>query len=150
MCEQPELIFSRITPADSLPVWTNRHEVVHFIYENMKPWHDTIEDIERALDYMFLGPGGFLMLVQQKETLAGLLLMLNTGMKGFVPENILLMVSVDPRLRGRGIGKMLIETSLAACEGDVKLHVEYDNPARRLYEKIGFISKYAEMRYQRD
>ncbi|MEA1899074.1 MAG: GNAT family N-acetyltransferase, partial [Bacteroidota bacterium] len=32
--------------------------------------------------------------------------------------------------------------------GNIKLHVEYDNPAKRLYERIGFTTKYAEMRYE--
>jgi hypothetical protein len=27
--------------------------------------------------------------------------------------------------------------------------VEYDNPAKRLYERMGFSTKYAEMRWQR-
>jgi len=149
MTEQPELHLIKVTPQDLIPDWTSRTEIVRFIHESMKPWHDEIEDIERAMDYLFQGPGGFLMLMQLESSLAGLLLMLKTGMKGYVPENILLMVTVDPQLRGRGAGKRLIEESLAACEGDVKLHVEYDNPARKLYEQVGFTSTYAEMRYHR-
>ncbi len=69
-------------------------------------------------------------------------------MKGYVPENILLFVAVDPAHRNRGTGGWLIREALARCAGAVKLHVEYDNPAKRLYERLGFRSKYAEMRYQ--
>ena len=76
--------------------------------------------------------------------------MLDTGMEGYIPENLLLMVSVDPDRRGQGIGKKIIERALAECDGDVKLHVEYENPARRLYERVGFTSKYAEMRWTPD
>jgi ribosomal protein S18 acetylase RimI-like enzyme len=56
---------------------------------------------------------------------------------------------VDPETRGRGIGGALIERCLAEADGDVKLHVDYDNPAKRLYERLGFTSKYAEMRWKR-
>ena len=68
-------------------------------------------------------------------------------MKGYVPENILLFVAVSPEERGKGMGRRIVEYALGKVEGGVKLHVEYDNPARRLYERIGFTSKYAEMRY---
>jgi len=49
--------------------------------------------------------------------------------------------------RGRGVGSALIQTGVQRCGGPVKLHVEYENPARRLYERLGFTSKYAEMRW---
>jgi len=95
------------------------------------------------------GEGGFLILAEEKGTLLGALLMLNTGMTGFVPPNILLFVTVHPDHRGRGLGRKIIDHSVAQCDGDVKLHVEYDNPAKRLYERVGFTTKYAEMRLSR-
>jgi ribosomal-protein-alanine N-acetyltransferase len=55
-------------------------------------------------------------------------------------------VAVDPELRGCGIGERLIRTALQRTRGAMKLHVEHDNPARRLYERVGFASKYLEMR----
>ena len=66
-----------------------------------------------------------------------------------VPENLLLMVAVDPVTRGKGVGSQLIKRSFELAEGDVKLHVEYDNPAKRLYERLGMTNKYAEMRYHK-
>jgi GNAT superfamily N-acetyltransferase len=118
----------------------------------MKPYEDTVEDIHTALDYAFSeaeGKGGFVQLARYRGELAGALLMLHTGMTGYVPPNILLFVTVDPALRGKGIGAAIIERSFAECEGDIKLHVEYDNPAKRLYERLGMTTKYAEMRYSR-
>ena len=52
-----------------------------------------------------------------------------------------------PDLRGQGLGRRIIEEACGGLDGAVKLHVEYDNPAKRLYERIGFSTKYAEMRY---
>jgi GNAT superfamily N-acetyltransferase len=72
-----------------------------------------------------------------------------TGMQGYIPENILVYVAVDADRRGEGIGKAIVERALEEADGDVKLHVEYDNPAKRLYERLGFASKYAEMRWTR-
>ncbi|MCW8831309.1 MAG: GNAT family N-acetyltransferase, partial [Gammaproteobacteria bacterium] len=44
--------------------------------------------------------------------------------------------------------KSVVERALEEAEGDVKLHVEYDNPAKHLYERLGFTTKYAEMRWK--
>jgi len=144
--------YLKIIKADQFPSWARRDEVTRFFHETMKPYQDSIPDIERAMDYAFSdakGEGGFLMLAELEGQLAGALLMLNTGMQGYIPENILLFVSVDPSLRGQGLGRELIIHSIAECKGSVKLHVDYDNPAKRLYERLGFTSKYAEMRLKR-
>jgi [ribosomal protein S18]-alanine N-acetyltransferase len=70
-------------------------------------------------------------------------------MSEYVPENLLVYIAVDGKTRGRGIGKSLMEKAVEAARGDVALHVEPDNPARRLYERIGFTSKYLEMRFKK-
>jgi GNAT superfamily N-acetyltransferase len=135
-----------------LPPWAGREELARFFHETMQPWNDSLEDVNKALDYCFAeeaGKGGFLTILGVDERLVGAVLMLETGMEGYVPEHILLMVTIDPSQRGKGLGKRLIERAIEECPGDVKLHVEYDNPAKRLYERIGFTSKYAEMRLKR-
>ena len=46
-----------------------------------------------------------------------------------------------PEFRGRGIGRMLIEEILAEGRStgrSVSIHVEHDNPARHLYDRLGF------------
>jgi len=147
--QSQEIIFHTILNHQQFPEWTARSEVVRFFHETMKPYHDSIEDIERALDYAFStenGKGGFLLLAERAGKLTGALLMLNTGMKGYIPENILLFVTVAPDLRGQGLGRKIIQRALDECGGNVKLHVDYDNPAKRLYERMGFTTKYAEMR----
>ena len=145
-----DLCFIKIEHPEEFPLNVDRKQVIRFFHETMKPYEDSLKDIEHSFDYLFskeVGKAGFLMLAVNKDRLAGALLILNTGMKGYVPENILLFVSILPSFRGNGIGRRLVECSIAECKGDVKLHVEYDNPAKRLYERIGFTNKYAEMRF---
>ncbi|MBD3165116.1 GNAT family N-acetyltransferase [bacterium] len=144
------ITFHRVDQPDQFPDWAPREEVVLFLHHKMKPYHDSIPDIERALDYALSDKeceGGFIMLTKVEGELVGVLTMLKTGMGGYIPENILLFVSVDPSMRGRGIGGKLCMHCINQADGDVKLHVEYDNPAKRLYERLGFTTKYAEMRY---
>lgn len=147
----PELTF--VHAGQELPTWTDREALVAFLHEHLKPYQDTVTDLRRGLDDA-LGnhpaAGGFVVLGRLDGQLAGALVMLRTGMKGYIPENLLLFVAVDGALRGRGIGAALVRAAVASCEGDIKLHVEHDNPAKRLYERLGFGSKYVEMRFHKE
>jgi ribosomal-protein-alanine N-acetyltransferase len=144
----PEL--TCVPAGQELPAWTDRDALTRFLHEHLKPYQDTLPDIRRGLDDA-LGnqpsPGGFVLLARLESRLVGALVMLRTGMTGYISPNLLLFVAVDGSLRGRGIGATLVRAALDRCDGDVKLHVEYDNPAKRLYERLGFSTKYAEMRY---
>jgi len=142
----------RVDSRDGIPGWTSFDEIALFLHEKMQPYHDTLEDVKRGLDYALSdepGQGGFMVVSAVEDRLAGAVVFLETGMKGYVPGTLLLFVCVDPDLRGRGLGRRIIESGLRTIDGQVKLHVEPDNPARRLYERIGFTNKYLEMRWDR-
>jgi len=144
--------FVKVSNEQAFPAWAEMSKVVDYFHDTMIPYEDKKEDIQAALDYIFSGDagrGGFLMLVEKDQKLVGALLMQRTGMSGYIPENILLFVTISPELRGLGVGRKLIEHCISECDGDVKLHVEYDNPAKRLYERIGFENKYADMRFSK-
>lgn len=131
----------RIAPAD---------EFAAKLHEMLIPFEDGVDDIRKGIDYAMDcsgGRGGFILAALDETGIAGALVMLRTNMSGYVPGNLLLYVAVDENRRGKGIGTSLIEKALELSRGDVKLHVEYDNPAKKLYERIGFVSKYADMRY---
>lgn len=132
----------------------SREEFIDFLYVHLDRFGDEIEAINKCLDFAFgrnNGLGGFaLACVDDANQLVGALIMNKTGMSGYIPENILVYVAVHEGARGKGIGKYIIENAIDMVQGDVKLHVEYDNPAKRLYERIGFATKYAEMRFKKD
>ena len=140
--------------ADSdFPEGMTREALAHFLHEHLRPYEDSVEDILRGLEYA-LSPsetrGGFVLLAMAQDKPVGALVILNTGMSGYVPEHMLLFVAVDATMRGQGIGAQLIQRAQALCSGNMKLHVEYDNPAKRLYERMGFTSKYADMRWNNE
>ena len=80
------------------------------------------------------------------NAIVGAVILNNTGMGGFIPENILVYIAVDNSQRGKGYGKSLMQKAISVANGDIALHVEPNNPAKKLYEKLGFTNKYLEMR----
>ncbi|CAE6763894.1 hypothetical protein R75465_03279 [Paraburkholderia aspalathi] len=67
---------------------------------------------------------------------AGLLKAYRTETEWFVVQ-----VQIAPELQGRGIGERALQTVLQAAQADavpVSLKVLKGNPARRLYERLGF------------
>ncbi len=136
----------------AMPPWLDLDRLAAFLHESLKPWNDTEPDIRRGLDFALSsapGRGGFVALGMVGHEVVGAVVVLRTGMGGYVPRHLLLFIAVAPAFRGQGIGERLLRRAVDACDGDVALHVEYDNPAKRLYERVGFHSDYAEMRYRR-
>ncbi|MDT3741328.1 MAG: GNAT family N-acetyltransferase [Candidatus Kapabacteria bacterium] len=131
----------------------SRKEFINFLYEHLDKFGDSKDAISKCLDFAFGingGLGGFaLAYLDDSSKLIGALIMNHTGMSGYIPENILVYVAVHESTRGKGVGREIIEYAIAEAEGDLKLHVEYENPAKRLYERIGFSTKYAEMRFKK-
>jgi len=141
-----------ITTPHELPGWMDTGKLAAFLHTTMGPYGDTLEETRAGLAYALSqepGKGGFILLAVRGQDLTGALVMLHTGMHGYIPEHLLLYISVAPHLRGQGIGQRLIEKAIAACEGtDIKLHVEPGNPAQQLYERMGFKAAYIDMRYK--
>ncbi len=128
----------------------SRNHFVEFLHTHLERFGDPPEEIHRCLDYAMSGEkseGGFALAAFEDGRMVGGLIMNRTGMGGYIPGWVLVYVAVDSGCRGKGYGRAIIEESFLHCDGDVKLHVEYDNPAKRLYERIGFTNKYAEMRF---
>lgn len=125
-------------------------EVNEFLYKSLQEYGDPKEDINAAMDYA-LGeensPGGFVLVANDGDKIVGSVVVNRTGMKKYIPENILVYIATDAACRGKGIGKKLMETAIEHAEGSIALHVEPNNPAKGLYEKLGFTNKYLEMRY---
>ena len=124
------------------------HEtIVNFLFTHLEEYGDTKEDIQKCIDYV-MNPqkGGQIIIGTDENKIVGIVILNNTGMKDYIPENILVYIAVDNSQRGKGYGKQLMEKAISSVEGNIALHVEPNNPAKGLYEKLGFTNKYLEMR----
>ncbi len=131
------------------PTLEEKKQVVDFLYHHLENFGDPKNDIEKAVDYSlkeYLSFGGFVLAAYENKDVVGAVVVNQTGMKDYIPENILVYIATHNERRGKGIGKQLMQEAIHQAEGNIALHVEPDNPARYLYEKLGFTSKYLEMR----
>lgn len=127
-------------------------QVITFLYQALEEFGDPKEDIERCLHYAiekFPSFGGSVIVAEEGGEIAGAVIINNTGMKGYIPEHILVYIAVGKNHRGKGLGKKLMDKAADITEGEIALHVEPDNPAVHLYEKMGYENKYLEMRLKK-
>ncbi|OJJ15289.1 GNAT family N-acetyltransferase [marine bacterium AO1-C] len=129
-------------------------EITLFLFTHLGKFGDPAEDIRKAIDYALNqepGKGGMILIMRdasKNNQIAGAVVLNETGMKDYIPENILVYIAVHQEYRGAGLGGQLVEKALTSVKGSVALHVEPDNPAKRLYERMGFTNKYLEMRWE--
>lgn len=134
----------------NLPSSKEFQQYTNFLHQHLEAYGDQIADIEKALDYALAKngkPGGCILVAKKDQTTVGITVLLDTQMHGFIPEHILVYIATAADQRGMGIGKQLMQQAISETSGSIALHVEPQNPARKLYEKLGFENKYLEMRF---
>jgi [ribosomal protein S18]-alanine N-acetyltransferase len=141
-----------LQPSDTIGL-VKREQVAGFLFTHLEQFGDKKEDILKAIDYALeagVTPGGFVLYATWDQQPVGAVVVNRTGMEGYIPENILVYIATHGQHRGKGIGKSLMKKAMELAQGDIALHVEPDNPARKLYENLGFTNKYLEMRYKKN
>jgi len=131
------------------PDETALQQIVDFLFVHLDPFGDEKSAIRKCLDYALAAPpafGGLIHLAKNEAGICGCVVINHTGMAEYIPEHILVYIAVDAAMRGQGLGKKLISDVAELVPGNIALHVEPHNPAKRLYERMGFTNKYLEMR----
>jgi len=134
------------------PDINEKSKIVDFLFDHLDQFGDKKEDILKAIDFSVKDSasfGGFTLMATDGDNVVGAVVVNQTGMQGYIPENILVYIAVHRDLRGQGLGKVLMTEAINLAKGDIALHVEPDNPARHLYQKLGFDNKYLEMRLKK-
>jgi ribosomal-protein-alanine N-acetyltransferase len=146
------MVHTKVFNTTNKPNLQERESVIDFLFDNLQEYGDPKADIEKCIDYALKETtsfGGFILVSYLENEISGVVVVNQTGMKDYIPENILVYIATHKNHRGKGIGKMLMQKTIDEAEGSIALHVEPENPARFLYEKVGFSSKYIEMRLKK-
>lgn len=129
------------------PIYQN--QLVNFLFESLEQYTDPVQDIQACLKYILNEQKGGHVYVAEDNThkILGVVFLCKTRMETFVPEYLLVYIATDKKMRGQGIGKKLLEAIKEDLKAPIALHVEHTNPAKKLYEHVGFTNKYTEMRW---
>lgn len=150
----------KLTPNSTFDV-TLLDSINEFLFKHLENYGDPKADIRKAMDYSLSkenGKGGTIFYAveneeenkeAENEKIVAATVINETGMEDYIPENILVYIAVDGSQRGKGIGKKIMAEAMDSVKGSIALHVEPDNPAKKLYEKLGFTNKYLEMRWKK-
>ncbi len=137
-----------LRPSDTVGL-VEMEQVRDFLFNHLDEYGDEKADIMKAINYALnkgITPGGFVVVGRDEGEIVGAVVVNKTGMDGYIPENILVYIAAHREKRGKGYGKAMMQKAIETAEGNIALHVEPDNPAKHLYEKLGFTNKYLEMR----
>lgn len=146
------MVHTIIFDEQNKPDKQEKQKLVDFLHDQLEQYGDPKSQIERTIDYSlkeFDSFGGFVMLLKQEDQIRAAVVINRTGMDGYIPENILVYIAVDRNSRGEGLGRKLMTQAISHADGDIALHVEANNPAKKLYEKLGFTNPYLEMRLKK-
>lgn len=134
---------------ENLPENLEEKNIVHFLFTALEHYGDPEPHIQKAVDYA-LGrnekPGGFVFVAKENDKIVSAVVVNKTGMSDYIPENILVYIATDKNQRGKGIGKKVMQNVIANTKGNIALHVDADNPAIKLYKRLGFTNEFLEMR----
>ena len=146
------MIETIIFDAVNRPSSVEKKEIVNFLFKHLQGFGDPKKDIQKAIEYSIkeiTSFGGFTMLIIDDNNIVGVTVINETGMGGYIPENILVYIATHKEFRGKGLGRILMQNAIKYAKGDIALHVEANNPAKHLYEKLGFTNPYLEMRLKK-
>ena len=125
-----------------------KEEIAQFLFLTLEEYRDDLDAIKTCLDdNENSAKGGFIVLAQEYNEIAGVAVVNKTQMSKYVPPYLLVYIAVDRKHRGKGVGKRIMQKVIENTNDGIALHVEPNNPAKKLYEKLGFKTKYIEMRY---
>ena len=147
-----QMLDIQIYDAINRPNELEKRKIVDFLFDNLEQYGDEKTHIQRAIDYSIKeisSFGGFTLVAKENDTIQAVVVVNQTGMGGYIPENILVYIATHKQNRGKGLGKEMMNKAISHAKGDIALHVEANNPAKFLYEKLGFTNPYLEMRLKK-
>lgn len=129
-----------------------KNALVDFICENAGG--ASRRDVQEALDYALKRKpsfGGFIITVSENKRLLAAIVVNQTGMEGYNPNNICVYIAVAKKCaQQEAVLQQLMHQAIRHAHGDIAMHIEPDHPALPLYKNMGFRAQYLELRLDKE
>lgn len=123
--------------------------LINFIRENSENKEVSSQMVREAVDYAIKeipSFGGFILTASDEGQTVGAIVVNKTGLNGGNPKHRVIYLAIKEEYRQKGIGSDLIKKAVHFAKGDISLRVAHNSEAIKLYESLGFETKYVEMR----
>ena len=140
------MIQTKVFNPENKPNITEKGSIINFLFENLQEYGDPKSDIEKCINYALKETtsfGGFVLVSFLENEISGVVIVNQTGMKDYIPENILVYIATHKNFRGKGIGKCALnfidEEAKKQQLSAIRLKVnKYNTASITAYEKLGF------------
>jgi ribosomal protein S18 acetylase RimI-like enzyme len=126
-----------------------KNMLVSFLHEHCEN-ADSPASIREAVEYALKTKpsfGGFILVVRQRHQILAAIVANRTGMEGYSATNIFVYAGFHPECRSNEtLIHDAMQKAIGYADGDIAMHVEPNNPALKLYQKLGFSAQYLELR----
>lgn len=137
--------FTKINPLE-------KNAVINFLHEHTP--NTSKSDIRHAIEYALKeipSFGGFIYTAHQDKQLVGVIIATKTGMTGYNAKHLFVFVSLLPLLNiSEDSATSLLSRAIDYADGDIALHIKPNNPALKLYQKLGFQAQFVELRLSKE
>lgn len=142
------MTFKFFTPFASM-TYSEMTEVGRFLESHLDEYLDSYDNIIKAIQSAIKQRpsfGGFVITAREDQELIGAIIINNTGMEGYAPQNLIVYLAVHQNYRRRGIGQQLLQQAIETSKGDIAIHLKPKQKSLSLYKKLGFETAALELR----
>ncbi len=133
--------YSKVTPYQ-------KDSIVKFLQQNLDGDEVSREAIVEAMDYAVKDRpsfGGFILTANESDKILGAMVVNSTGLE-VNPSNRVVYMAIADQYRGNGVASKLMKRAIELSKGKLALQVSNNPESIRMFEQLGFQTKYVELR----
>ncbi len=143
------MTFKFFTPFVSM-TFSEMTEVGRFLEGHLDDYQDSYDNIIKAIQSAIKQRpsfGGFVITARKDHKTIGAIVINNTGMEGYAPQNIVVYLAVHKEFRGQGIGRQLMHQAIKTTKEELSIYVRPDQQVPDFYKDLGFAEATLELRH---